>query len=723
MCIRDSTDGGVSWSRLSPQGVEELAQSPLDPMLLFLLSGHTRHWITSDGGASFQQIHTPSRIGGVKWHPFERAWALAFATDPSCATKAGFTCMGHLMLTQDSGESWRKIADGVKPLGFEWQQHHDRNSVNLDRTESSKRRIVLIRTSGEKRIPSGLWDTGYDLVGSGDWFQTSQVLLQGGNLFVSSGRMMFVVKAESQAHVTLWVSSDGGGSWHSTTSSSNTMRIQKPHSFGVLHDPHESAILIAVKTSSGADTSRLWISGTAGRRWVPSITDVHYGSEGVADLEMVDGLAGVYLVNQLLGAKAWGRKGPKLLKTRISFDRGAQWTHLSPPRSGVDGRSFGCTSSDQCSLSLFFANNPLQYPPPYSLASAVGLVVAVGAVSKHLSMDIKPAQVSTFFSRDAGHSWVELQRGSWQCAFGDHGALLVAVPHIAPYHNSRNILVSTDEGTTWTKHPLGSMYVSGIFTVGHLSAISRQFLLFAQRSLQDDTGVVISLDLRHTLDRKCHGAHDPGSSQSDYEKWNPRDSLTASQHSGCLLGRRMFYVRRKKTSKCFNGANHQAMSEQQNCACTRMDFECDFGFEPAGTTPGECSLSPQASNQVQDLAALYHDPSLQGDMCARWGEQNGYMLSAPSGYRGIPGDVCHHGVRLGPKVFPCRGALLTLSNLFWAVVLGGMVGIVYWGVQRWREQSKSRGSGAWLDRGAGRDEWESVSLFEAFEEPEFTEAY
>lgn len=68
----------------------------------------------------------------------------------------------------------------------------------------------------------------------------------------------------------------------------------------MLHDLHESAMVIAAKPASSADSGTLWVSGSSGREWSPLLKKVHYPDGGPADVVMVDGLAGIYLVNQVL---------------------------------------------------------------------------------------------------------------------------------------------------------------------------------------------------------------------------------------------------------------------------------------------------------------------------------------------------------------------------------------------------------------------------------------
>jgi len=38
-------------------------------------------------------------------------------------------------------------------------------------------------------------------------------------------------------------------------------------------------------------------------------------------------------------------------------------------------------------------------------------------------------------------------------------------------------------------------------------------------------------------------------------------------------------VRRKQDSECFNGEEHEKKIVRSYCPCTKMDYECDIGYE------------------------------------------------------------------------------------------------------------------------------------------------
>ena len=64
------------------------------------------------------------------------------------------------------------------------------------------------------------------------------------------------------------------------------------------------------------------------------------------------------------------------------------------------------------------------YPPPYSQAAAVGIVLGVGNIGEQLERR-ESSQMNTYLSRDGGMNWQEIAKGSHIYEIGDHGGLIV----------------------------------------------------------------------------------------------------------------------------------------------------------------------------------------------------------------------------------------------------------------------------------------------------------
>ena len=98
---------------------------------------------------------------------------------------------------------------------------------------------------------------------------------------------------------------------------------------------------------------------------------------------------------------------------------------------------------------------------------------------------------------------------------------------------------------------------------------------------ENQFGFAVGLDFSSLHKRKCKGVNDPDVPSSDYEKWSPSDTGS----SNCLLGRKIFYSKRKRESQCFNGEEFERKTFVHNCQCTEEDWECDLDSFRTGDGP------------------------------------------------------------------------------------------------------------------------------------------
>jgi Sortilin, neurotensin receptor 3, len=59
----------------------------------------------------------------------------------------------------------------------------------------------------------------------------------------------------------------------------------------------------------------------------------------------------------------------------------------------------------------------------YSSEEAVGVIVSTGNTGLFLTS--KDEEVNTYLSRDGGHNWYEILKGSHTYEIGDHGGIIV----------------------------------------------------------------------------------------------------------------------------------------------------------------------------------------------------------------------------------------------------------------------------------------------------------
>ncbi len=125
---------------------------------------------------------------------------------------------------------------------------------------------------------------------------------------------------------------------------------------------------------------------------------------------------------------------------------------------------------------------------------------------------------------------------------------------------------SLDVGISWSACQLSSVpfRVTGLFT-HPMGADTR---LLAVGVLNSTTSVAVLVDMRAVHTRDCVGWQTPTDAASDYELW-----LANWEH--CVMGRRVTYVRRKRSAACRSPAAFQNNTYSiVNCECVRDDFVC-----------------------------------------------------------------------------------------------------------------------------------------------------
>jgi hypothetical protein len=108
-------------------------------------------------------------------------------------------------------------------------------------------------------------------------------------------------------------------------------------------------------------------------------------------------------------------------KTKISYDRASRWHTLKAPEVAYDGETIDC--SGECSLHLKGRTESTGYPI-YSSENAPGIIIGTGNIGSYLKNDEK--DLNTYLSRDGGHTWFEIRKGSYLYEIGDHGGIIIA---------------------------------------------------------------------------------------------------------------------------------------------------------------------------------------------------------------------------------------------------------------------------------------------------------
>ncbi|KAI8868427.1 Oligoxyloglucan reducing end-specific cellobiohydrolase [Ramicandelaber brevisporus] len=406
--------------------------------------------------------------------------------------------------------------------------------------------------------------------------------------------------------------------------------------------------------SSNKPYGTLYRSNSNGTYFTPLLSGVHRANTGLVDYESVAGVHGIALANIVKNAEDFdGGHLPSKpqLQTVMTHgeDRGdgeGSFRYLRPPLSLPGGeKKYPCVAkkstfeaelkSGKCALHLFSITQKSNIGRVYSSESAPGILMGVGNVGDRLH---EFHDADTFLSADGGFTWSSVLPGPHMYEFVDSGAFIVAVPITQPGkdqpRNKHPIRYSFDYGQTWSLADVtlsddadgdgkegDEVVINPRALFSDADSTSRRAILLAQRK-DDHTPLVISLDFSSVITRKC--------SSSDKEKWVAR-SVPHSEHGkdnskvmGCLMGHTSIYWRKKANAQCYIGELFKHPShENEDCPCTRGDYECDFNFvhDPKS---GKCVLVDGVHEAIPDGA------------CTKSGES--FMGS--SGYRIVPGNTC-----------------------------------------------------------------------------------
>jgi len=351
-----------------------------------------------------------------------------------------------------------------------------------------------------------------------------------------------------------------------------------------------------------------------------SVENVNRNDRGFVDFEKMIGLDGIAVINIVANPDTARVTGRKDLASRITHNDGGSWKPLTPPSVDSNGQQYDCTSTS-CSLQIHGYTERYDSRATYSSPSVPGLMMAVGSVSDAL----KPyAESDTFLSRDAGFTWEEVHKDAHLWEFGDSGSIIVIANDEEP---TDRVFYTIDEGLTWREYIFAGpgqdkVRVKSIVDVPEDT--SRRFIIFGYYPRSVASAVAIQLDFSSLTRRQC--LLDPDNpNNDDFDFWSPAEERTEQ----CLFGRQTLYHRRARTANCYIG-NQPKIEEKvvHNCACSRVDFECEFNH--VLNDNGDCVLVPGAQ-------------PLPSDGTCSNGDEYWYERTA---YRKIRYSTCEGGITI-----------------------------------------------------------------------------
>ncbi|KAJ0055861.1 hypothetical protein NL108_013982, partial [Boleophthalmus pectinirostris] len=399
----------------------------------------------------------------------------------------------------------------------------------------------------------------------------------------------------------------------------------------------ENQVFLALQEWYQTDTYNLYQSDPQGVYYSLVLENVRSTQQPeestLIDILEVKGVKGVFLANQKLNGK---------VTTVITYNKGRDWEHLTPPATDMNGKSLTCKAPDcHLHLHLRWADNPYVSGTVHTKDSAPGLIMGAG----NLGSKLVEYKEDMYITSDCGKTWRQVFEEEHHILYLDHGGVIVAIKDTSiPL---KILKFSIDEGRTWTVHNFTS---TSVFVDGLLSEPGDETLVmtvFGHISYRSDWELV-KVDFRQSFPRQC--------TEEDYESWQ----LTDLHGEKCIMGQERSFRKRKETSFCIKGKSYTSALSTKPCQCTERDFNCDYGFERSQTEGHRC------------FADFWFDPDAPPDDC-----HLGRSYESSTGYRKVISNSCEGGINKQQSskqhlcpLLPPKGLQLGIKGQMLAVAPG-----------------------------------------------------
>ena len=558
-------DQGKSWKPIleDVDNIKYILRHEYENDAVYFLTGSKEVWYSINRGETFDKFKVPHRMDDdltpLSFNHDHKDWLIWIGGSNCDPADDDFDesrgCHFVASYSTDRGDDWKTLVRYCKKCEF---------IRKTAQTHTDSDHLIYCETHKNEEVHNEL-----ELRSSDNWWADSTQEVDNILTFVTMSEFIIVAQKDTESNLKVQASVDG----QTFADAHFPPNFNVPHetAYTVLDSSTHAVFLhVTVGAKANFEYGRIMKSNSNGTSYVLSINAVNRNADGYVDFEKMQGVEGVALVNVVdnLDEEAIGKK--KKLKSKITHNDGAEWALLKAPEKNAEGNAWACDvgSPDECSLHLHSYTERDDPRDTFSSPSAVGLMMGVGNVGRYLGWK-KDDDVYTFITRDAGVTWEAVRKGNYMWEYGDQGSIIVIVEEAAETDVGYYTL---NEGRDWTafKFSDSKVKVSDLTTVP--SDGSTSFVIWAA---SDARLLTINVDFSGLRDRTCDLNENSGSDdEGDFTLWKPQHPLHPEDY--CLFGHVTKYHRKKPEADCWIGIKFESLHDkdfQQNCSCTRRDFE------------------------------------------------------------------------------------------------------------------------------------------------------
>ena len=559
-----SHDHGKTWELAVEDEILDIYENPHFSEDAYLITPTNKIYYSRDHGRNIHSFIVPSPPSKnhhrtLDFHPRFKDW-LIWLGGKGCGGGSDQDCHTVAYVTTKGGEQWEPLLSYV-----------DKCEFMMNERRNSNEKLVFCSQFESENVHSNL-----KLISSTDFFEIEKNNLFDSILeFAQQSEFIIVATKAAKDLPFLHCSTSLDGDVFAEAKFPPDFMEPRETGYNAL-DSSTHSIFLHI-TLEGEAYGSIVKSNSNGTSYVLSIRHINKNEAGYVDFEKIKSLEGIAISNIVDNPDEFtgGSVTDKRIKTRITYNDGADWVAVIPPSKDLNGHNYDCgTVLENCSLHLHGFTERRDLRNTYYSPTAVGLVIGVGNVGKYLS---SYNDGDTFMSTDGGMSWKIIMKGTFKWAYGDQGSIIVLVDDSKP---TNVVHYSLDEGQRWETYKFNDSDLEISEITNLPSGTSRKFLLWGKDPAKSSSMITVNLDFTGVYNERCYvNLSNPGGGDDDYYLWtpeHPRHPHQANDGNNCLFGHVAKYLRKKPRKNCYNGRSFIAPRLQnitRNCECTRRDYE------------------------------------------------------------------------------------------------------------------------------------------------------